>query len=464
MLTATRPWARVDTITVTSVTILVAYVFLLLTYPSALVALPVAGAAAATLILAAGAAPTGVSAVLVFLAGAAGLAISTTGAELGVRVYVLDGLVLLSLAGVGARLLSKERSEDTPPLLLQAAVVFCFLFISALHGLLAGNEVRSVLGDFRRMAFYPLIVIVLLEAVGDWRRARIVLAGLIAAGYATAAIEAYRIVAGVGFNEVALAGQTIRYLSYLEATTAALAILVLVGYSRLYTGYARIVCVAAAAPLAATVLFSNYRTMWLALAAGLTIQSLTLGWRKGIRAIGIGLAIFVPGVYALVSWTPLGEYVVDRFNPLNAAASGMWRYFSWKAALDVWLGHRWLGTGLGYQHRFEYMNVESGNFVATTENTIHNDPLWFLVNNGMVGVVVLLAFVVPLIRRALRQAESERPTTRFCGSTAAGALSLMVIVSLLQPFFSIGATVVLSALFIALILRSPLDSEPADRC
>jgi O-antigen ligase len=453
-----------ETITAWAVTVLVAYVFLLLAYPSALATLPLALAAAIGLVAATASAPTFVGAALVFLSGAMGLALSTVGAEVGVRVYALDGLLLLSLVGVGMSLVAGRDRTLAAPLLVPGALLFLFLTGSALHGLASGNEVRAVLGDYRRMALYPTILIVLLVALRDWEDARILLRGLITAGFATTGIELYRITRGVGYNEIALVGQTIRYLSYLEATTAALAALVLVGYSRMCLGRVRVLYLAASAPLVATVLFSNYRTMWLALSVGLVIQSLSLGWRRGLRAIAIGATVLVPAVYALVAWTPLGEYVLDRFDPLNAAASGMWRYFSWKAATDAWLDRPWFGTGLGYQHRFEYMNVESGNFVATTENTIHNDPLWFLVNNGAIGVVGLLVFALPLLRRALRLAASTDPCSRFCGSTSVGAFGLMVIVSLLQPFFSIGATMVLAALFVVLVLRSPFPSEPAFRC
>lgn len=445
--------------TVVWTTALMAYIFALLVAPSGLLIAPVAILLGLAYVAAVVYAPTAVAALLVVLCGAVGLAVSTAGVELGVRVYLLDPLVLGALAGTALRRFSGAAPAARWPFQLHFAVLIAYLTISAAHGALAGHELRAVLGDYRRMAMYPMILVVMGYAMRSWRDVRQIMRGVIAAGYVTTFIEARRILLGIGYNEDALAGQTIRYLSYLEATAAALAVLVLVGYARMRSGRAKFPLLAAAVPLIVTVLFSNYRTMWLALLVGLALQSLALGWRRGLKAIAGGLIVLAPIVYGLVEYSPLGTYVLDRFNLLNAAASGMWRYFSWLAAFKAWWAQPWFGTGLGYHHRFEYQNVESGHFLATTENTIHNDPLWFLVNNGIVGLAAFASLAVPVLRLALRQSDSDSAQDRFRGSTAVGALGLMLVVSMLQPFFSVGATTVVTSAFVMLVVHRSTSVE-----
>ena len=426
-----------------------------------LAAIPIAAVAFLALFAVTVASPVRTMAVVLVALGTAGLPLGAQGIDVGIRIYPLDFLLAaLLLAWVSGVLADRTRWSLTWPHRGAFVVLLAFLTLSLAHGLLAGNDPRNALGDYRRMALYPLTLFVFAAIANTPAQMDTLLRALVVAGYGTVGIAMVRIVTGTGYAEEHLAGTTIRYLSYVEASTAGLAVLIAVGFARASGGRTRMLWWLAAFPPFVALLASNYRTAWIALAAGLAAQGMALGWRRGVKALGAAFIVLIPVTYFVVTRTSLGAFILDRFNLENISTSGLWRYFSWRAALTAWLGTPVLGTGLGYAHYFEMFNIEVGKYTASTTSSIHNDPLWFLVNNGLVGLVVAAFFVVPWTRRAFALARSPDLHARQVGSTALGSLLLMTVVSCLQPYFSTAATVAIAMVFVALVIRTPLP-EPA---
>ena len=408
-------------------------------------------------------APVPTLAAVTAVVGAASLPLGAQGLDLGVRVYPLDFLLAALIAGtLLGRLANPTLWRHQWPLRLAFVVFLAYLGLSLLHGLAAGHGLRDALGDFRRMAVYPVALFVLAAGIWSPKAIETMLRAIVWASYATVGIAMVRVVTGVGYAEEHLAGTTIRYLSYVEASTAGLGVLVLLGFARAATGPARLTNALAALPPFIALLVSNYRTAWLALGLGLLVTFGSLGWRRGLTVAALGALLLAPVGYLLIAYTQLGQTILDRFNPFNAATSGLWRYFSWFAALKAWLAGPWLGTGLGYAHHFEFFDIYSGTYAASTTSSIHNDPLWFLVNNGLVGLAAAAVFLVPWFRRAWALARAGSPFERQVGSTSLGSLALMVTVSCLQPFFSTAGTTLIAMVFVAIVLRTTPQSAGAD--
>ena len=394
---------------------------------------------------------------VLIVAGAAGLPLGARGIELGVRIYPLDFVVAVLLAAMVVGIwLDPNRWTSRWPLQLPFLLLLVYFTASLILGLLVGNDPRTAFGDYRRLAAYPLMLLVFAAAIQTPRDSRTLLYALVIAGYATFLIGVVRIVSGTGFAEELLAGTTIRYLSYVEAATAGLGVLAAAGFARSTHGRARIVWYALAVPPFLAVLVSNYRTAWAALALGLIIQSLSLGWKRGMRLLGLAFVIMVPVTVLMVTQTGFGGYILDRFDLSNLSSSGLWRYFSWATAFDAFAASPAWGTGMGYAHQFESFNIGAGVYSQFLTSSIHNDPLAFLVNTGLVGLTLAITFVVPWTSRAIFLAQSPEPDASLIGSTALGGLALMTAVSCLQPFFSTAATISIAMALLAIVIRTPV--------
>lgn len=403
--------------------------------------------------------PHALAAVLVLL-GAAGLPLGAEGFDLGIRVYPLDFLVaVILLAGVVGWLVRRDQWAGRWPLEWAFVLLLAWLTLSLMYGLAAGNDPRTALGDYRRMALYALPLFVLAAAVRTREHVLLLLKALLISSWIVSVIAAVRIATGTGYAEATLAGTTLRYLSYVEASTAGLGVLVAAGLARASRGRSAVLWLLAGLPPFIALLASNYRTAWISLALGLVVQSLATGFGRGLRRLMTGLLLLVPVTFIVVTRTGLGQLILDRFDLSNIGTSGLWRLFSWRAAFLAWLEHPVFGTGMGYAHAFEVFNLELAEFSATTTSSIHNDPLWFLVNNGIAGVLVASVFLVPWLIRARRLARSGDPHRALVGSTALGGMALMLVVSCLQPFFSTAATVAIAAALVAIVLRTPLEGE-----
>jgi O-antigen ligase len=396
-------------------------------------------------------------AVVLVLAGALGLPLGAQGIELAIRIYPFDILVAILLVAMLIGVwLDPARWSPRWPLQFAFLLILAYFTASLVLGLVRGNDPRTALGDYRRLAAYPLVLLVFAAAIRKPEDCRLMLKALLVAAYATAGIALVRVVSGTGFAEESLAGTTIRYLSYVEAATAGLGVLVAMGFARMAKGRARMTWYLLTIPPVLAVLVSNYRTAWVALAAGLAIQSFSLGWGRGLRLMAVSIFVLVPVTALVVSGTNVGLFVLDRFNVANLSTSGIWRYFSWISAFKAWMASPVLGTGMGYAHQFESYNIRVGAYTQFSTSSVHNDPLAFLVNTGLVGLVLALVFLVPWSRRALAQARSKEPDASLIGSTALGGLTLMTAVSCLQPFFTTAATIAIAMALVATVLRTPV--------
>lgn len=417
-----------------------------------LFALPFILTAGFTFTVLASVAPLPALQAVLIVCGVFSLPLGTEGIDLGIRVYYLDFVVAgLLLAAVAGTMVAPAGWDHRWPGRKAYFLLLGWLTISFVHGILAGNDPRNVLGDYRRMGLYSLTILVTAATLQHREHVARAMNALAFSGIGIAIIAAVRIATGTGYAEEMLAGSTIRYLSFIEASTAGIA--VLIALSRILDPRTRSAGWWLLAVLGTVaVMVSNYRTAWAALLAGLAVQLIVMRGRRAIRTVALVALVMVPLLYLLIVATPLGALVLQRFNPENITTSGLWRLFSWRNAFITWLDHPLLGTGLGFVNAFEFFNIEVAEFAASFTSSIHNDPLWFLVNNGLIGVAAALPFTILWFRRAAAaiRDEASRPIV----ATSLGCLTIMGVTACLQPYFSTAGTVLIAATLLTAVLRA----------
>jgi len=183
--------------------------------------------------------------------------------------------------------------------------------------------------------------------------------------------------------------------------------------------------------------------------------------RAAFRLLGIGVVLVI-AVLVLMLITPLGPLIEEKFSAANLVETGSWRLASWLKAFSVFREHPFFGVGMGYQHVFFRPSADWQSVVLNQGNDIHNDFLWLLVNTGLIGLAILLATWLVVVKRGLGVARRAREWDEKV--MAIGSLSQLTVVGLtasFQPTISLGAAGVSLGL-IAAILANPQVRSLAD--
>lgn len=114
-------------------------------------------------------------------------------------------------------------------------------------------------------------------------------------------------------------------------------------------------------------------------------------------------AFLIP--FLLVIFSPQNIiWVIDQFGlseelRVETLLDGSGRFFAWQFALSQFDLHPWLGRGFGFE---EYLFKEfTPAWLAITghQGHAHNSYISFLLNNGIVGSLIMLVFFVFLLRK-----------------------------------------------------------------
>jgi len=280
-------------------------------------------------------------------------------------------------------------------------------------------------------------------------------------------LAAYRVAAGTGYAAEVYAGpgNVTRYLSFTEVLGVTYGGILALTMSALATdAKGRWLAAAAFAVFTLAVIASNYRTAWVAYAGGMMLAGVILGLRTpraAFRLLGIGVVLVI-AVLVLMLITPLGPLIEEKFSAANLVETGSWRLASWLKAFSVFREHPFFGVGMGYQHVFFRPSADWQSVVLNQGNDIHNDFLWLLVNTGLIGLAILLATWLVVVKRGLGVARRAREWDEKV--MAIGSLSQLTVVGLtasFQPTISLGAAGVSLGL-IAAILANPQVRSLAD--
>lgn len=170
----------------------------------------------------------------------------------------------------------------------------------------------------------------------------------------------------------------------------------LVGILRLLTPGSRMMGDWLISAVGVLILFLAYSRTSLIAFAFLLFLLLILLRRQNILLLVLPIMFFLAPVFY--------DFIFDYFargQNVEQLASFTGRTLMWEAALEAWWESPWLGHGFFVGHKY----VEYGKgFLATTDNTYVET----LVNLGVAGLVLIVAFAMGVLRLALRVLKASR--------------------------------------------------------
>jgi O-antigen ligase len=163
--------------------------------------------------------------------------------------------------------------------------------------------------------------------------------------------------------------------------------------------------------------------------ACLLVMLVTFGLlRPGSARLKLGSCAVAALIIAVFLATPLGAERVASESSTNLTTSGQhgesgtslgWRFFKWGTLIPEWEQSPIFGRGLGTT-----ITSEGNANIQVTGVPPHNEPLRYLVETGIFGLLTLFAAVIFLLRRLAR-------LRRIPGAHETATLGIAVVVGML---------------------------------
>ena len=147
-----------------------------------------------------------------------------------------------------------------------------------------------------------------------------------------------------------------------------------------------------------SLLFAQYRTGYVAMAAGfLILLILHRKWivTAGLVGFGVGTLLFGKTIAAWLPASAITSFLL-RGQSLSLASKLSGRDTLWSAALPVWKHSPIIGNGLETASRFDVLSNLGRGFTST----LHSTWIEALVGTGVAGTVLLLGCLIVVSRRA----------------------------------------------------------------
>ena len=180
--------------------------------------------------------------------------------------------------------------------------------------------------------------------------------------------------------------------------------------------------------------------------AAIVLSGLPRGWRLGFLG-GVVVVLIVAGVAAFN--TGIGDLTTT-----NLAGGDLSRTAMWRGTAHAIREFGTVGAGFGtFAHLFHMF--ENAEFVnAVFANHAHNDALEFVLEGGIPGVLLLLAFLIWFIMRVAAVWLIERRRDPLAQGASIAAL-IVLLHSLVDYPLRTGAIAALFGLCLALLARDP---------
>jgi O-antigen ligase len=194
---------------------------------------------------------------------------------------------------------------------------------------------------------------------------------------------------------------------------------------------------------------------------GVSVVLLAVVWRRGrIAAVGFIAVVAVASVLSLNPLTGSDEIgsVGERLGTLNSSlVTTDRRPEIWRTAVEVTQEHPLLGVGV---KQFQYAAGERG----LTErgipiDNVHNIPLNFAAENGLLGLVAFLVFLGQVIARGIRAASRNERLQRALALGLLAGLAGFVVQGLTQA--QLRVNVIAAAFFVVAGLITALADRTA---
>ena len=412
----------------------------------------------------------------------------------GVTVGLPEVLILLFFAKEACLFFFRlERPAKELP--LKALLVYAAAVVIAMHtGVKRGNGPVAVLQDCRQFVEFIALYLLVVHRVSDWRQIKRILACYVLGGVLLAAHGIVQRFTNVGIpleqvlSDAVYHGGT-RSGSFYGATPLGGLLVLTIGAeialllsvrSRLYL----LLLGGCAALCLTTIVFTNTRASWIALAIGLAFVFFSI--RKTVPVVAV---VVLAG---LLFGVTLGPLVVKRMAKLEfsrAERSLLERVDYYTTAWHIFREYPLRGLGWGCRYTVSDILVnkryvpkrEHKQIVpkfSSEQSTVHSAYLQLLVKTGLLGLAAFLLFLsqwVLLVWRERRAAQLDSREHRLFAAVA-GAVVGYLCHSGLENFFqwpvmaqSFWLFLGLSTVMATLILEDqgaapperPLAAEPA---
>lgn len=353
---------------------------------------------------------------------------------IGVRVYVLD--LILGLLLLRAAFMLVLTRQPLPPLRWFVAYELLVVALAGYGVAKMGNPAPVVAGQTRVFGFYAAAFVASFIALRGDRDLRAFQRWGVAGIVTILAIAAFRLVTGKGYAADQFSSNlddVQRYLSYYEAgVVSTFYYWVLVRTARrrhipLWQWWL-------AAGVAAALLVSNYRSVWLAtivISGGFLLWESRHSLARASRLIAFGVT--AAGLLYGVTRFGYQHVVRAKFNAANLSGAVGGRLTMWVGAMARIRMHPFFGNGMGF------FKVFQGHI-----NTLHNDFLQLLQNFGLIGTLVAAFLLFRLCRAPgpLPAPTAELQNYRDMRTAIRLAILGVCAVSLLEPFLLQPSTVI----------------------
>ncbi len=385
------------------------------------------------------------------------------------KLYVQDVALAFNLGLVLLRWASRKIPPRRIPWNRYLLIYFCLGIFSVVYSLLVRNQPYDrVFGHFRRTFVYFLnyfVAISLLCSLNDvfrFRRLLVIGSGLL--------ILKGIFQAATGQFYYRRFGDAAHILSHIELTFLSFG--VFYALARVFwTQGTRIPYGLYAVSGILITILGNYRASWLGLAGGLFFLYLFQPVRRRLQILGItfgvliltGLAMYALWDVEVLEHSTLGNEIVAKANVKNAPLdiNVIWRFDSYRAAIEQWREHPWLGAGIGTSLEFHTL-TSTGQSILTFDHSVHNGFLWLWMTQGILGFPIAMlphiAFLVITIRYLRRTTWPEGKVTVL--ACTAYAIS-MLISTAFEHFLESGTTITVYSAIVALAMLTIYYTPPS---
>jgi O-antigen ligase len=376
------------------------------------------------------------------------------------KLYIQDVVLVFNLAYVALRLIFAKVQHRKVALNKFVILYFVLGIFSTANGLLLSqNPYDRVFGDFRRSFVYFLNYFFVLYLIDNERERVFFRNLLVAACGALIGKGIFQILTGQFYYR--RMGDAAHILSHIELTFLSFGVFYAVAHL-FFEGNSKPWLLAYAFLGTIVTVIGNYRASWLGFAGGLFLIFLFLPARRRaqLTLVVAGLLVLAAlSIYALwdvevLQSSTLGQEISAKADFRNAPldVNVIWRFDSYRAAMEYWRQRPWLGCGLGTIVDFATITTRGTPYLAL-DHRVHNSFIWLWMTQGILGFPIAMLLHIAFLVISLRYV---RQTTWLEGKTTVLACAAygvsMLISTAFEHFLETGPTITVYSAVIGLAI------------
>lgn len=397
--------------------------------------------------------------------------------ETVIKLYPLDIVIGLSLvAFVIYSRLGKKRLQfvwDWPEkiLLLFIVVIGLFMAVSIFD---VNSDWAVAFSSFKNYCWYPIIYFLIINSIQDKAGLKKIIQNMFMFGIFIIAFLVIGASRGQGLwtEYTPLSTEGSRLLASTHAFF--MSMILVIGASlfianklknKLFINLVMILW-------AIGIVVSLMRHLWLAVALGIAVIFF-LNDKPGKSAMAkialknVAVIAAVVAIIFLVTSVvnlPLGDtfapvkYLQERvlsFSDVSSDTSASWRLDLWRDAGKLWLQSPIWGVGLG-----KTIFIDWGDWKNFEEiRNLHNSPLAIMVQTGLVGLGLLIAFVIAVFIKSAKSILKNKDLAPYYIGII-GALVAFILGSFFQPYLETNVTGIFFWILLALLRTASTINQP----